>query len=428
MTLRPAPCERPLAADESPSDPAECSQRRYRAIMTAAILGSSIAFIDGSIVSVALPAIREGLGASLAEMQWVINGYALMLAAFILPAGSAGDVFGRKRVFLIGVAVYTLASLWCGLARSGPELIVARIVEGVGGAFMIPASLALITVNVPKDRRGAAIGLWAAAGAASTAIGPILGGTLIDTFGWRPALLLTVPFGVATFLVAWRGVPESRAEGAHMDWTGGVLACLGLGALAYALTVAAGGLTLSVVALSVAGLVLLGIFLWQQYRATDPMMPLGLFKSRPFSGANGLTFLLYAALTGVLFLMPMTLIDAHGYSATQAGLALLPFTILVGALSRYSGGLADRMGARLPLSLGPAIVALAFASLVWVALDGGFWTAVVPAMVLLGAGMGITVAPLSTTIMNAVADEKAGTASGVNNAVSRAAGLIAVAA
>ncbi len=376
MTLRPAPCERPLQAHEAPDDPAECSQKRYRAIMAAAILGSSIAFIDGSIVSVALPSIREGLGASLMEMQWVVNGYALMLAAFILPAGSAGDVFGRKRVFLVGVAVYTLASLWCGLARSGPELILARVVEGVGGAFMIPASLALITVNVPKEKRGAAIGLWAAAGAASTAIGPILGGTLIDGFGWRPALLLTVPFGVVTFLIAWRGVPESRAEGAHMDWIGGILACAGLGALAYALTVAGDGPSPLVVGLGAAGLALCALFLWQQKTASEPMMPLNLFESLPFSGANALTFLLYAALTGALFLMPMTLIDAHGYSATRAGLAMLPFTILVGALSKFAGGFVDRTGARLPLTVGPAIVALAFAALVWVAhrwrlLDGG---------------------------------------------------------
>ena len=427
MTLRPAPCERPLYANESTADAEACSRRRYRAIMTAAILGSSIAFIDGSIVSVALPSIREGLDASLAEMQWVVNGYALMLAAFILPAGSAGDVFGRKRVFLVGVAIYTLASLWCGLARSGPELIAARIAEGVGGAFMIPASLALITVNVPKAQRGAAIGLWAAAAASSTAIGPILGGTLIDGFGWRPALLLTVPFGAATIVVAWRGVPESRADGTHMDWAGGLLACLGLGLIAYALTAADGASGL-VWVLGVAGLAVLAGFLWQQHAAAEPMMPLALFRSRPFSGANALTFLLYAALTGALFLLPMTLIDAHGYSATRAGLAMLPFTILVGLLSRYAGAFADRAGARLPLTTGPGIAALAFAGLVWVAADGGFWTAVVPVMTLLGIGMGITVAPLSATIMNAVPDERAGTASGVNNAVSRAAGLIAVAA
>ena len=428
MAFRPAPCERPLHAHETSAAPEDCSQSRYRAIMTAAILGSSIAFIDGSIVSVALPSIREGLDASLAEMQWVVNGYALMLAAFILPAGSAGDVFGRKRVFLIGVAIYTAASLWCGLARSGPELIAARIAEGLGGAFMIPASLALITVNVPKARRGAAIGLWAAAGAASTAIGPILGGTLIDGFGWRPALLLTVPFGILTFFIARTGVPESRAENAHMDWTGGLLACLGLGGIAYGLTMAAEGVSALVLGLCAAGVAVLAGFIWQQRGASEPMMPLGLFRSRPFSGANALTFLLYAGLTGALFLMPMTLIDAHGYSATRAGLAMLPFTILVGLLSRFAGGFADRAGARLPLTLGPGLVALAFAGLVWVAVDGGFWTAVVPVMALLGLGMGITVAPLSTTIMNAVSDERAGTASGINNAVSRAAGLIAVAA
>ena len=213
-----------------------------------------------------------------------------------------------------------------------------------------------------------------------------------------------------------------------MDWLGGLLACLGLGAIAYALTLAAKGLSVFVLGLGAAGIVVLVGFVWHQREAAEPMMPLGLFRSRPFSGANALTFLLYAGLTGALFLMPMTLIDAHGYSATRAGLAMLPFTILVGLLSRFAGAFADRAGARLPLTLGPGLVALAFAGLVWVAVDGGFWTAVVPVMALLGIGMGITVAPLSTTIMNAVADERAGTASGINNAVSRAAGLIAVAA
>lgn len=410
-----------------PEGESDLPHRQYLALMVAAILGSSIAFVDGSLVAIALPAIRADLGASLEALQWMVGGYALMLAAFVLPGGSAGDVFGRKRIFLIGVAIYTLGSLWTAIARSPLELIAARLLEGFGAAFMIPASLALITTHVDRAHRGRAIGLWASASAASTVVGPLLGGAIVDGLGWRFALLLTVPFGIATFIVAWRGVPESRPSGGHMDWVGGFLAALGLGALAWWLTaLAADPSTVPPLGLLLAALGLLALFLWQQTRSREPMMPLRLFADRSFGVANLQTVLIYCALQGTLTYLPVVLIDAHGYSATMAGLSLMPFVLVIAVLSRASGALADRIGTALPLTLGPLVTACGFAGLIWVGASGDYWQAVLPVMTLLGIGMGITVAPISTTVMNAVAETESGTASGINNALSRAAGLIGV--
>ena len=431
MSFHRAPCERPNRREAAPpraetANAGAADAATRRAVLLAAILGSSIAFVDGSIVAVALPSIRADLGMTIEGMQWVVNGYALMLAAFILPAGAAGDVFGRRRVFLVGTVVYTLASLWCGLAGSGASLVAARIVEGAGGAFLVPASLALITVNIPRAERGRAIGLWAAAGAISGAIGPIAGGAIVDALSWRWALLLTVPFGALTFWIAWRGVPESRdPHASHMDWTGGVLAALGLAGLAYALTAFRDAPTLAIL-VGMAGVAGLLLFVWWQRRAREPMVPLALFREGAFAGANALTLLLYGALAAVMFLLPMTLIDAYNYSATMAGLSLVPATVVIGVLSRFMGGVADRTGPRRWLMLGPTIVGLALVYLAWTGADG-LWTSVAPAMAGLGLGMGLTVAPLSTTVMNAAPDGKAGTASGINNAVSRTAGLLAVA-
>ncbi len=423
--MRHGPCERPLKPHEDPTD---CPENRaaYPWVMAAAILGSSIAFIDGTIVSIALPAIRTDLGASLEEMQWIVNSYALILAAFLLPGGAAGDVFGRSRIFLLGVAIYTVTSLWAGLAGSTEALITARTLEGFGAALMVPASLALITDHVPKERRGAAIGLWSAASAATTALGPVLGGLLVDMAGWRPALLLTVPFGVLTFIVAWIGVPKSAPGGGRMDWTGGLLVCAGLGGLAIWLTNASAGAAGQGAWLGLLGLALLAGFVLHQSRAKAPMMPLGLFRNAPFSVANLQTFLLYGALSGALTYLPVVLIDAFGYSATLAGTAMLPFALIIAVLSRVAGGAMDRFGARPMLVAGPALTAAGFAAMVWIARDGGFTTSVLPAMAIAGLGMGITVTPLSTTVMNSVPQDRAGTASGVNNALSRAAGLIGV--
>lgn len=417
-------CSPPEAEPVTALTPEE-ERRCYPWVMAAAILGSTIAFIDGSIVGLALPAIREGLGAQLVQMQWVVNVYTLMLAAFILPGGAAGDVFGRKRIFLIGVAIYSVSSLWAGLARSPGELILARGVEGFGGAMMIPASLALITANVPEDRRGAAIGLWSAASAAAMIAGPILGGILIDLAGWRPALLLTVPIGALTFWIARHGVPESRGEVARMDWVGGVLICAALGAIAIWLTALSAGAPVPVW-MPWAGGGLLVAFLVSQARLAHPMLPLGLFRVRGFSVANAQTFLIYGALAGALTFLPMVLVDAHGYPAARVGLAMTPFALLVAALSRLSGGLLDRYGARPMLMAGPLLTGLGFALMSRVGPGGAFYGDVLPAMILLGLGMGLTAAPISTAAMNAVDSRRAGLASGANNAISRAAGLVGV--
>lgn len=425
--MQPGPCEKPEPLPLQEARPARLSPREYRLLMTAAITGSTIAFVEGSIVSVAIPSIRDGLSASLQQMQWIVNGYALLLAAFILPGGSAGDVFGRKRVFMSGVAVYTVASLWCGLARSAPELIAGRILEGFGGALMIPASLALITVNVPRAERGAAIGLWAAAGAASSAVGPVVGGALIDQFGWRSAFFIVVPFGIVTYLVAWKGVPESRGEKRRMDWMGGMLGCLALGLAGYALTRAVETFDVWAGSALCGAIVLTALFLVSQYRSAEPMMPLHLFRVPAFAGANALTFLVYGGLAAVFFFLPITLIDAHGYSATAAGLALLPFTLAISVFSRYAGALGDRTGPRLPLTAGSIVTGIGFALLAPVAMTGNFWLHVMPVMLILGIGMGLVAAPVSTAVMNALSEEHAGVASGINNAISRAAGLVFVA-
>ena len=420
--MRYSPSERPRRRGVDCEDPGAS----YPWIMAAAILASSIAFIDGTIVSIALPAIRADLGASLPQMQWIVNAYTLTLAAFILPGGAAGDVFGRKQVFLAGVAIYTVTSLWAGLAGSVETLILARALEGFGGALMVPASLALITEYVPRERRGSAIGLWSAASAATTALGPILGGMLVDWAGWRPAVLLTVPFGALTLLVAWRGVPGGRGGHGTMDWTGGLLVCAGLGGVAIWLTNISAGAVRDGWVWGASGVVALCAFLVHQFRTAAPMMPLSLFRNGPFAAANVQTLLLYGALGGVLTYLPVVLIDARGFAASEAGLVLLPFALIIAALSRLAGRVLDRVGAKPLLVVGPAITAGGFAALGLVSVQGLPSMVVLVGMVLCGVGMGITVSPISTTVMNAVSEDKAGVASGVNNAVARAAGLIGV--
>lgn len=408
-----------------------CADRLKPYVLTVAILGSSMAFVDGTVVTVALPAIARGLGAGLADLQWIANGYALCLAALMLIGGAAGDRFGRRRVFALGTAVFAAASLWCGLASSPGELIAARAVQGMGGALLVPNSLALISGNFPKAERGRAIGIWAAWSSIAAAFGPILGGWLIEAGSWRLIFLINIPIAVVTLALAFARVPESRDQTAAggLDWTGAVLVAAGLGAVAYALTVwgetQARGTGLMLVAL--AGVAALAAFTWMQGRAANPMMPLALFRSPAFSVANALTLVLYFALGGVLFFMPMTLIEVHGYSTSLAGAAFLPFTALMALLSGWAGGLLDRYGARLPLVVGPIIAGLGFAALAPWPVGVSFWVGVVPAMALTGLGMAITVAPLSATVMNAVADSQAGVASGINNTVARVAGLLAVA-
>jgi EmrB/QacA subfamily drug resistance transporter len=394
------------------------------------VLGSSLAFLDGSVVNVALPAIQRDLAAGAAATQWVMNAYLLLLAALVLVGGAGADRFGRRRVFVVGVIAFTAASMFCGLATSAGMLVAARAAQGAAAALFVPASLALLGATFPEGERARAIGVWSGYGALAIAVGPLTGGFLTDHVSWRAIFYLNVPLAIAAVWLAIRGAPDSRsARPPGLDWLGAFLATAGLGSMTWGFTAAAElGFRSPLVATALlGGAVALGIFVAVEARMRSPMLPLALFRSRPFTGANLLTLLLYFALSGVLFFLPFELVRGHGYSATAAGAALLPFPVLMGLASRRAGALADRFGARLPLTAGPLIAALGFALLAVPLPGSSYWTSLLPSLLVLAAGMTITVAPLTTAVMSAVGSDYAGTASGVNNAVARVAGVLAIA-
>ena len=399
--------------------------------LTIAILGSSIAFLDGSVVNVAMPAIANDLNADATAIQWIVNGYQLPLAALLLVGGAAGDQLGRRRIFVIGVCIFAVASIWCGFSQSSTQLIAARTAQGVGAALLVPSSLAIIGAAFEESERGKAIGTWAAFSALAGAAGPILGGWIVDHTTWHWIFLINPLLALPTIWLTLRHVPESRDPNAasEIDWHGALLAFAGLGCLVFGLILSPdlGWRNPRVIATVIGGTLLLVAFVWVEARSRAPMMPLELFRSRTFSGINLQTLLLYAAMGGAVFFLPFELIQVHGYSATQAGAAFLPFTLIMGVLSRWSGGLLGSLGARIPLVVGPAIAALAFGLLALTGNGGSYWTTFLFPIAILGLGMTIAVAPLTTVVIDAVPTHHVGAASGVNNAVAAVARLLAVA-
>jgi EmrB/QacA subfamily drug resistance transporter len=399
--------------------------------LVACVLASSLSFVEGSVLSVALPAIRESYGAGAQQVQWVVNSYLLPLSALLLLGGALGDHFGRKRLLIIGTSIFAVTSLVCALAPSLPILLAARAAQGVGAALLLPNSLALLNAAFQGEKRGRAVGIWAAAGAAAAAIAPLIGGWLVGTVGWPAIFYINLPLALGAILIAARFVSESREPGAgRTDYAGALLATAGLGGLTYALTLwsATRHFTSGAQVALVVGLVMLGGFLLVEYRRGNrAMMPLALFENLCFSGLNLLTFLLYGSFGAAMLLIPYVLITSGGYSPVQAGLAMLPLPVLMTSISPAMGSLAARMGPRIPLIVGPLIVTIGLVLSRLMTPDNSYWTGAFPMVLVMAIGMTIAVAPLTSAVLGSVEEQHVAMASGFNSAVARTGGLIATA-
>jgi EmrB/QacA subfamily drug resistance transporter len=415
---------------------AEPGGLRYRSptgrwVLLATILGSGIAFLDSTVVNVALPTIGEELDAGISSLQWVVNAYTLTLSGFLLLGGSLGDHYGRRKVFVIGLVWFAVASLLCGLAPTDEALIAARALQGIGGALLTPGSLAIIEASFRREDRGPAIGAWSGLGGVTAAIGPFVGGWLVQTGSWRLIFLINLPLAVLVVWVSLRHVPETRDPGAsgRLDWTGAALAAAGLAGVVYALTdgPALGWTSPRILLAGLAGVAALVAFVVWERRSRSPMLPLNIFASRQFTAANTVTFVVYGALGGSLFLMPIQLQRVVGYSPLASGVALIPITVVMLLLSARAGRLAARIGPRLPMTLGPLLVAAGFTLFIRIGPGASYLADILPASLVYGFGLTLTVAPLTATVLAAAPAEHAGVASAVNNAVARTAGLLAVA-